>query len=151
MSSIWISDEQALMHKVAKPLANHLKPGMVVYLQGNLGAGKTTLCRMLLQCLGYQGHVKSPTYTLVENYQIENDIPLYHFDLYRLNDPFELEHMGIRDYIDDDSICLVEWPEKGKGLIPEADVTVKITVTNTKRQVDIEPAIDVKENMREMD
>ncbi|MDF1759691.1 MAG: tRNA (adenosine(37)-N6)-threonylcarbamoyltransferase complex ATPase subunit type 1 TsaE [Coxiellaceae bacterium] len=151
MNAIWLDNEDEMMTKVAQPLAQQLQLGMVVYLQGNLGAGKTTLCRQILQCLGYSGHVKSPTYTLVESYELPQFGTINHFDLYRLNDPFELENMGIRDYMVSDAICLVEWPEKGQGNIPAADVTVTIEVQDERRVIHISQQVNLKDERSEMD
>ena len=116
--------------QLAAALAGQLKAGWVIYLIGNLGVGKTTFTRAMLRGLGFSGHVKSPTYTLVEHYSLTG-FELYHFDFYRLDDPSELEYIGIREYFSAQSICVIEWPEKGAGAIQDADLNILIDIGDT--------------------
>ncbi|MEM6998560.1 MAG: tRNA (adenosine(37)-N6)-threonylcarbamoyltransferase complex ATPase subunit type 1 TsaE [Pseudomonadota bacterium] len=122
---------------LGEKLASAICGGEIVYLSGELGAGKTTLVRGFLNALGHAGNVKSPTYTLVEPYSIKG-LNIYHFDLYRINDPEELEAIGIRDYCDESSVCLYEWPEQGGNVLPDADVILSLSHSETGRDVQID-------------
>jgi tRNA threonylcarbamoyladenosine biosynthesis protein TsaE len=128
--------------EVGAKVASCLKGGEVIYLKGELGTGKTTLVRGALNKLGFVGNVKSPTYTIVEPYSIDNH-DVYHFDLYRLNGPEELESLGIRDYCDGQSICFFEWPEKGENLTPNADINLLLTYTKEGRNVELTAVTEI--------
>ncbi len=132
-SRIFLSDEAATIALAAR-LACALKAGMVIYLRGDLGAGKTTLVRALLQTLGYTGRVKSPTYTLLEQYEADG-LHLRHFDLYRFQDEEEWDTAGFRDEFNGRNVCLVEWPEKAQGLIPQADVEIMFEILSSGRDI----------------
>ena len=117
-------------------LASLLHGEGVVHLSGGLGAGKTTLCRGILRAMGHSGAVKSPTFTLVEPYQIL-DSEVYHFDLYRLADPGELEYIGIDEYFGNNKLCLIEWSEKAIGYLPQHDLEITIDVLGEKRIIGV--------------
>lgn len=108
----------------------------LLFLYGELGAGKTTLVRGLLRAAGYEGAVKSPTYTLVEEYEV-NGRHLFHFDLYRLKDPEELEWMGMDDYLNQNALCCIEWPQMGAGFLPMADLEVRLNYFQQQRTAEI--------------
>jgi len=117
-------------------LARLLQGEGVLHISGDLGAGKTTLCRGILRAMGHPGAVKSPTFTLVEPYQF-SESEVYHFDLYRLGDPGELEYIGIDEYFGNNKLCLIEWPEKAIGYLPQHDLEIAIDVLGEKRIIGI--------------
>lgn len=128
-----LNDEAATL-LAGQAFSKNLPAGITVNLHGDLGAGKTTFVRGVLQGMGYQGKVKSPTYTLVEPYQI-SDKTIYHFDLYRLVDDEEWEEAGFRDYFNAQSICMIEWPEKAQRLLPQADIDIFLSLRALGRQL----------------
>ena len=132
--------------ELAGQLASLLNARGVVYLSGGLGAGKTTFCRGILRSYGYEGAVKSPTFTLVEPYDLQWG-QVYHFDLYRIADPEELEFLGIEDYLEGGHLCLIEWPGRGDGFLPVADILVDIEVDNTERKICIASGSDFGEEI----
>ena len=115
-------------------LAAVCEPPLLVFLDGELGAGKTTLVRGFLRALGHSGAVKSPTYTLVEPYEVGGR-QIYHLDLYRLSDPGELEYLGLREMLDEEAVLLIEWPQRGVGWLPAADLVVGISLREHGRHL----------------
>ena len=133
-----LNDEIATV-AMGNKVAAIIEQGAVIYLHGDLGAGKTTFTRGVVQGFGHTGKVKSPTYTLVEPYELTR-ANVYHFDLYRLGDPEELEYMGIRDYFSEQAICIVEWPEKGGEFIPVPDLDITLSYVGDERKIVINSA-----------
>ncbi len=133
---IHLIDEAATLALGTK-IATILHAGLIIFLKGDLGAGKTTLTRGILRGMGYQGKVRSPTYNLVEIYNFSR-LYLYHFDFYRFNDYSEWEAAGFRDYFNSETICLVEWPEKGGDLLPTADLTITLQFAGASRLAEIQ-------------
>ena len=123
-------------HQFGALLGKQLSAPLVCYLRGDLGVGKTRLVRAVIQSLGYDGNVKSPTYTLVEPYQLQG-VNIYHFDLYRISDPEELDFLGIRDYFDHQSISFIEWPDKGKGWLNAADLSILLEFNGDGRKIQL--------------
>jgi tRNA threonylcarbamoyladenosine biosynthesis protein TsaE len=122
-------------------LARALMPGLVIYLHGDLGAGKTALTRALIQAAGHKGTVKSPTYTLSEPYRVQvggEPVSIIHYDLYRMSSPEEFLDAGFREDFDGRNICIVEWPEKGEPVLPPPDLRVLLNVSGLGRDVELQ-------------
>lgn len=131
--NFYLPDENATL-AFGLAFAGSLPDKAIIFLNGPLGAGKTTLVRGILLASGHKGSTKSPTYTLVEPYELANKL-FYHFDLYRLGHPEELEYMGIRDYLDHNAVCLIEWPDRGEGHIPKPDLILDISYQQEARNI----------------
>lgn len=125
VTAVFELPDEAATQSVGEKLAPALQPGMVVFLEGDLGVGKTTLSRALIRALGHAGAVKSPTYSLVEVYVISS-LYLYHFDFYRFESPEEFLDAGFDEYFNDIALCLVEWPERAQGCLPPADLRLRL-------------------------
>ena len=132
--------DAAATEQLGAQLADSITPA-IVYLRGDLGAGKTTLARGFIHALGYTGKVRSPTYTLVEPYPCER-CPVFHLDLYRLADAEELEWLGLRDMLAEPALLLVEWPERGSGILPPADLTIELQYSGSTREAHLTAATD---------
>ena len=136
----YLPDESATL-ALGAALARAVAPGLVIYLHGDLGAGKTALTRALLRAAGYQGTVKSPTYTLSEPYRVQiggEPVNVIHYDLYRMASPEEFLDAGFREDFDGKNICIVEWPEKGEPVLPAPDVRVLLSVSGAGRTVELQ-------------
>lgn len=140
LTALALPDEAATLACAAR-VAQACSRGITLYLHGDLGAGKTTFVRGFLRALGVSGQVKSPTFTVVEPYELARGVA-YHFDLYRIVDPQELELLGVRDYFSPGAFVLVEWPERGAEVLPQADVSVHLEYTGTARQLTLRAATD---------
>lgn len=126
-------------------LARALEPGLTIYLHGDLGAGKTALTRALLHAAGHAGHVKSPTYTLAEPYSVViagRPVDLIHFDLYRMSSPEEFLEAGFREHFNEQSVCIVEWPEKAESVLPSPDIKVFLNIAGQGRDVELQALSD---------
>ncbi len=122
-------------------LAHALAPGLTIYLHGDLGAGKTTLTRAMLHAAGHEGHVKSPTYTLAEPYTVSiagRPVEVIHFDLYRLASPEEFLDAGFREHFNENTVCIIEWPEKAAGVLPAPDINVLLSISGDGRDIELQ-------------
>jgi len=130
---------------IGAALARALAPGLAIHLHGDLGAGKTTLTRAMLHAAGHTGHVKSPTYTLVEPYVVTINaqrVDVLHFDLYRLASAEEFLDAGFREHFGSQAICIVEWPEKAAPVLPSPDIEVLLSISGRGRDIELQALSD---------
>ena len=125
VTAVFELPDEAATQRLGEMLAPQLQPGLVIFLEGDLGAGKTTVSRAMIRALGHVGPVKSPTYSLVEVYVISS-LYLYHFDFYRFESPEEFLDAGFDEYFNDTAVCLVEWPERADGCVPSPDLRLRL-------------------------
>lgn len=133
--------DEAATSALGAALAGALRPGMAIYLHGDLGAGKTALTRALIKAAGHAGHVKSPTYTLLETYPVRiagRAVEVIHFDLYRMSSPEEFLDAGFREYFNPDTLCIVEWPEKAETVLPPPDIRIFLKAWDEERDVELQ-------------
>lgn len=137
MTRVFLADEAATL-ELGRQLAQHCpSEQFTIHLEGDLGAGKTTLTRGLLRALGHEGNVKSPTYTLVEHYNLSTR-PVFHFDLYRLTDPEELDYLGLDDYLSNNALCIMEWASQGGDYLPKPDLMITLSYHEQARYAKID-------------
>jgi tRNA threonylcarbamoyladenosine biosynthesis protein TsaE len=137
--------EEAGTLALGASLARALQPGLTIYLHGDLGAGKTALTRAMLHALGHTGHVKSPTYTLAEPYTVtigDASVQVIHFDLYRMASAEEFLDAGFREYFNQQTICIIEWPEKAETVLPPPDISISLAVAGEGRDVELHALSD---------
>ncbi|MBO9537248.1 tRNA (adenosine(37)-N6)-threonylcarbamoyltransferase complex ATPase subunit type 1 TsaE [Herbaspirillum sp.] len=137
--------DEAATARLGADLAHALAPGLALYLHGDLGAGKTALTRALLHAAGHQGRVKSPTYTLAEPYEVEiagRMVTAIHFDLYRMASPEEFLEAGFREHFNENTVCIVEWPEKGETVLPPPDIHITLALAQHGRDVELRALSD---------
>lgn len=132
VTAVFDLPDEAATRLLGENLAAAIVPGLVIFLEGDLGAGKTTLARALIRALGHTGPVKSPTYALVEVYVVSS-LYLYHFDFYRFESPEEFLDAGFGEYFNDASVCLVEWPDKAAGCVPSPDLRIHLQHAGSAR------------------
>ena len=140
-----VPDEAAVI-RLAALFAQQVEAPLVIFLQGDLGAGKTTFARAFVHQLGYVGYVKSPSYGLLESYQVES-MNILHLDLYRIEDPEELDFLAIRDLFDEKTVLLVEWPDKGRFHLPEADMRLIFDENREIRTISCCPLSEKGQNL----
>ena len=145
MISIYLENEQA-SEQFASSLANVLVSGTILAFHGDIGAGKTTIIRATLKNLGITSAIKSPTFSLVESYSTEH-FELHHFDLYRIHNPEELDYLGFRDYFTAHSICIIEWAERAKGVLPKIDLRFTLENDGAGRRLQIIAETDVGKHL----